>query len=99
MSDLISRKWLMEVFENYPFDTEKDKNRAIHVVRDIAPSAEPERKTGKWILSDNQRQEDIDNGNYQYFCSNCLRSDVHAKTQNVPYCWWCGADMRGEDNV
>lgn len=38
--DLISRKWLMEVFENYPFDTEKDKNRVIHVVRDTAPSAE-----------------------------------------------------------
>ena len=38
--DLISRKWLMEVFENYPFDTEKDKNRVIHVVRDTAPSVE-----------------------------------------------------------
>jgi len=50
IDDLISRKWLMEAFENYPFDTEKDKNRVIHVVRDTAPSAEPERKTGKWIV-------------------------------------------------
>ena len=43
MSDLISRQWLMEcVNEGWiKFDTEKDANRFIHLVRDIAPSAEP----------------------------------------------------------
>lgn len=61
-----------------------------------APTVEPERKKGKWLLSDEQRREDTDNGNYRYVCSNCLHSDIHAKTQEVPYCWWCGADMRGE---
>jgi len=42
MDDLISRQWLMEcVNEGWiKFDTEKDENRFIHLVRDIAPSAQ-----------------------------------------------------------
>ena len=42
--DLISRQWLMEcVNEGWiKFDTEKDENRFIHLVRDIAPSAQPD---------------------------------------------------------
>lgn len=96
LNDFISRKWLMECLEEGWFDTEKDYNRMIHLVRDTAPSVQPERKKGKWLLSDEQRREDTDNGNYLYFCSNCLRSDIHAKTQEVPFCWWCGADMRSE---
>ena len=55
-----------------------------------------ERKKGKWILHTEQRQEDVDNGNYLYVCSNCDHSDLHAKSQVVPFCWFCGADMRGE---
>lgn len=44
MNDLISRQWLMEcVNEGWiKFDTEKDENRFIHLVRDMAPPAEPE---------------------------------------------------------
>lgn len=44
MNDLISRQWLMERVEEgwIKFDTEKDENRFIHLVRDIAPSAQPE---------------------------------------------------------
>ena len=44
MDDLISRQWLMEcVNEGWiKFDTEKDENRFIHLVIDIAPSAQPE---------------------------------------------------------
>ena len=42
MNDTISRQWLMEcVNEGWiKFDTEKDENRFIHLVRDIAPSAQ-----------------------------------------------------------
>ena len=65
----------------------------------MAIEALKEQKIGKWILSDVQRREDIENGNYQYFCSNCLHSDIHAKTVTVPFCWYCGADMGGEENV
>lgn len=48
MGDLISRQWLMEcVNEGWiNLDTERDKNIFIHLVRDMAPSAQP--KTG-WI--------------------------------------------------
>ena len=44
MSDLISRKWLMECVDEgwIKFDTEKDTNKFIHLVRDTAPSAQPE---------------------------------------------------------
>ena len=42
--DLISRKWLMECVEEgwIKFDTEKDKNKFVHLVRDTASSAQPE---------------------------------------------------------
>ena len=56
------------------------------------------RKKGKWILSDEQRQEDVDNGNYRFICSECGKSDLHSKAVLVSFCWNCGTDMRGEDN-
>ena len=61
MDDLISRKWLMEcVNEGWiKFDTEKDKNTYVHLVRDIAPSAEP---LTAYVISD-------EDGNIK--CSNC----------------------------
>lgn len=62
-------------------------------IPDWCPLAEP--KTGEWILSDNQRREDVENGNFYYFCSNCNHGDLHAKAQEVPYCWHCGAKMEG----
>lgn len=38
--DLISREWITQAMEHCPWDTEKDRNRAIHYVRDIAPSVD-----------------------------------------------------------
>ena len=40
--DLISRKWPIECVDEgwITFETEKDKNKFIHLVRDTAPSAE-----------------------------------------------------------
>lgn len=66
----------------------------IDAVIEDAPTIE-ERKKGKWIMSDIQRDEDVANGNYTYICSICNYSDIHARAQTVPYCWHCGADMRG----
>ena len=59
-----------------------------------ALSAEPVH--GEWILSDVQRKEDTDNDNYWYVCSECGHSDLHSKSQEVPYCWCCGAKMEGK---
>lgn len=64
----------------------------------VIRTAVGEQKHGEWIVHENQRQEDVDNGNYLYVCSECGKSDIHAKTQKVPYCWWCGARMDGDEN-
>ena len=42
MDDYISRKWLMECVDKVwvKFDTERDKNIYIHLVMDLAPSAD-----------------------------------------------------------
>lgn len=93
MSDLIDRQAVIDAVKgrfSMPVD-----NLIVEVIEAL-PSAEPKR--GKWILYENQRQEDVDNGNYLYTCSECGKSDIHAKTQEVPFCWWCGADMRGEED-
>lgn len=51
-----------------------------------------DKKHGEWIPTD-----DIDiDFNRLYECSNCHHSDRHSETVEVPYCWYCGADMRGE---
>lgn len=68
MDDLISRKWLMECINEgwIKFDTEKDKNKFIHLVRDIAPSAdtEPERH-GHWVYGEDE--DGVDG----YRCNKC----------------------------
>ena len=46
---------------------------------------------GEWI-----RTGSLGNGNAHYECSNCHYGDEHAESQEVPYCWHCGAKMRGE---
>ena len=57
-----------------------------------------EPKTGHWIRCKEQDEADLDNGNALYECSNCGHTDLHAETQEVPYCWFCGSDMRGDKN-
>ena len=51
--DAVSRKWLIEAVEEgwIKFDTEKDYNRYIHLVRDIAPSVTPKQR---WIPCDKE---------------------------------------------
>ena len=94
MDDLISRQWLMEcVNEGWiKFDTEKDKNRFIHLVRDIAPSVQPEPNTGHWV---SQKGGGC-------CCSECGRyaldevdgSFIHVAFKSN-FCPHCGAYMKG----
>jgi hypothetical protein len=70
------------------------KRRAIAAIREL-PTAE---RVGKWILSDLQDENEVANGNFYYVCSCCGKGDTHAKSAEVPYCWWCGARMRGEED-
>lgn len=37
MADYISLDYTVENMENYPWDTEHDKNAAIHLVRELVP--------------------------------------------------------------
>ena len=84
-------KWCTDCKE---YDPEKHCcPRFNRVIRNALKDAQPERKKGKWRLADKQNPEDKANGNYLYFCSNCFHADLHAKTQEVPYCWYCGAEM------
>ena len=84
MSDLISRQNAIDALQ-CEWCVEKINN---------LQSAEP--KTGAWIRCKKQRKKDLDNGNALYECSNCGHTDLHAETQEVPYCWFCGADMGGK---
>ena len=46
---------------------------------------------GEWIL----KEKDYDgDGNNLYECTNCHHSDTHSSSVEVPFCWYCGADMR-----
>ncbi len=45
---------------------------------------------GKW---EKVTEWDEDN-NAIFECTNCRHGDVQAKGVVVPYCWYCGADMR-----
>ena len=86
--DAVSRKWLVEAVEEgwIKFDTEKDYNRCIHLIRDIAPSVRPEQKTGEWI----------DTGSGQE-CSRCGEIQ-HGYDTARHYCANCGSDNReGQD--
>ena len=53
---------------------------------------EPERPQGEWKLI----ERNVDSGgNNRYECSECHYKDDHAGSVEVPFCWHCGADMRG----
>ena len=66
--------------------------------RALVKKAVAEPKTGEWIRCKEQDEADLDNGNALYKCSNCGHTDLHSETQEVPYCWFCGSDMRGDKN-
>lgn len=97
MSDLIDRQSAIDALEKEYRCTDQlddwDGLKTAMLIIENLPPAQPERPKGHWMLCDNQRREDIENGNYMYTCTNCLHSDVHAKTVTVPFCWNCGAKM------
>ena len=50
-----------------------------------------QRNQAEWIRIGDY---DCDN-NAPFECSNCHAGDTHAKGVRVPYCWKCGAKMKG----
>ena len=91
MDDLISRQAAINAIEEYfdglPIVVHYDMIAMIHRL----PSAQPERKKGKWIV---YKAPD------KYHCGmvKCpfCGEDMIAESDEYNYCPNCGADMRGE---
>lgn len=93
MADFISRDYTVENMENYPWDTEHDKNAAIHLVRELIPAADvrPVVKA-HWIYHED------DCGDY-YECSHCHDEYVvYEGGMCWKHCPTCGADMWPDKN-
>lgn len=81
------------------FEMDRVYNQALHnaiaVVKGI-PSAQPERKTGKWVECDHEKWVV---GVHALRCSEC-NGGYHLSNEMTIYYWNfcpnCGADMKGE---
>ena len=94
MSDLISRQAALKVacdtcqFVSCPDDDKCDEYEAMKNL----PSAQPERKTGRWI---NAYPDIESNPMFMYgICSEC--GFEQSISDKLNFCPNCGADMRGE---
>ena len=90
--DLINRQQAIDAVKDLPnccngFSDTYDKACIIGVLEDL-PTAQPQRKKGKWIYHSNWEAD----GECGYECSECgMGSDV-----DYGYCMRCGARMDGE---
>ena len=92
MNDLISRQWLMECVNGIKFETEKDENIIIHLVRDIAPSAQPKAIRPKFVEEDRYLK------NYFQTFPHCPKCNYELETGDC-YCRVCGCHLDwGEDD-
>lgn len=82
MDDLISRQALLAEYDRLHVG---EPGMARKMIKD-APSAQPERKTGKWIRV-------IDG----FECSNCECLVEEEREPLYDFCPSCGADMRGDE--
>ena len=69
-----------------------EDKKTIEQIIDEHPSAQPERKKGKWI-------KEYWNGEHTRKCSACNITQTvttYRGKVNFNYCPYCGADMRGD---
>ena len=84
MDELISRQAAIDaMFAGMPGLMFNDVLRILRTL----PTAQPERKTGRWILKP-----------YIYGVAYCSECDYAQYINNTNYCPNCGADMRGEQD-
>lgn len=85
MDDLISRQ---DAIDALAFFTEKSPTgRTAQEVVKALPSAQPERKTGKWIIVTDSRGRHAE-------CPYCGEWKYHSSQK---FCGECGALMKGEE--
>lgn len=99
--DLIDRQEAIDAFDSYILDETTDLNgNTVREVLEKIPSAQPERKKGKWeaVL---YHISDDGNELYEHYCSICKKAVMitSLKTGRFPFCPNCGADMRGGDDA
>lgn len=88
VGDTIYRQAAIEALISFfGLSIEGEYGSAIQEVLNGLPSA---RKKGKWI-------EYNATGKKQWMCSECCVEEKNPKVAR--FCYWCGADMRGEDDV
>ena len=81
----IDADWLLDVVENIiDWDTERDKNRIIHQVRELTPTVDTEPRKGTWIDTGDAEET---YGNV-FKCSVCGAIDYEGN-----FCPNCGAKM------
>ena len=104
MNDLISREAAIDALKKrYNDPSRMAKLEELVWAVEAVPSAEPERKTGKWI------DEKINSYTSRTYCSECGSSapfvyesndyygnHAHGETVKTKFCPNCGADMRGK---
>ena len=74
--------------------TTEDVTASEEVADHLIANGVTVRERGRWI----QHGELDEDGNGQYHCSVCSAGEKHNPIVDVPYCWKCGADMRGEED-
>lgn len=86
----------MNWYDEDGYESDDDyKRECITELINGVPSAQPERKKGKWI-----RHDEIKNvyGGICIECSECGEKYVVQHILDEKYCRNCGADMRGEQD-
>lgn len=97
MNDLVSRQAAIEnikeyaqaAHSNYEWDVEQGFIDAIECLEEL-PSAQPERKKGKWLDNETSFADGV---RQTCTCSICGRRSTRPIGR---FCRWCGADMIGE---
>ena len=91
MDDTISRAAAIDEIARWIGYLDDDMISRIQLGLKRLPSAQPERKKGKWILTEDD--------NYEYCtCSECgyQNGENWRNGSDIPFCAVCGADMRGD---
>lgn len=95
MNDLIRKEEVINIIHNKIQSTsdflQHDVLIDVEFEVDELPTVESKEVVrGEWI-----QQTDFDeNDNANFICTNCFHGDIHAKDTEVPFCWFCGANMR-----
>ena len=96
MDDLISRQAAIDFVGsmNMCDEISNEAYKKLISYLDDLPSAQPERKTGKWLPQDHNKRTGYVTTTVYYYpkCSEC----GHTGNYGMNYCPNCGADMRGE---